>query len=355
MSVEIKGASARALTAGILLMSRARSFGLRVDVSVVGEPDDIAHVHGPALVYSPVLASCGIGRGPGDPALVTVPGPAEEPLAVCLSVNGLGPWFFVDRAGKGVHPATVALLQLCRSADPAARNAALMLRRALAAAGITSEPAILDLLFGAPVPPLQRIAVALRAGRAMQGGQAPPITRALATDLPDSSELLPTPCSAAALAEARLAGRLDPLLAALHPGARAAVLEWLTALDGLDPAGRDAADPLLASLAELMMHVITLGPKGMLPVLDPAMEAVAVGLGSAVGATKGPSDAAHSLLELYRYLGGRFVASSRYPVLLEGPPPPSERLDRWVWLSEAAREAAERADALWRRVMDPVQ
>ena len=126
-------------------------------------------------------------------------------------------------------------------------------------------------------------------------------------------------------------------------------------VDSLDDEGRAAADPLLCSLAELLVHVATLGPNGMLPALDPAMEAVSVGLVSALGATKGASDATRSLLDLYRYLGGRFVESSRYPVVLEGPPPPDDRLERWAWLSVAAREAAEHADALWRRVMDPVQ
>lgn len=359
MSVEIKGASARALTAGILLMSRARSFGLRVEVSVVGEPDDIAHVEGPALVYSPVLASCGVGRAPGDPALVIVPGPAEEPLAVCLAPNGLGPWFLVDRAGRGVHPATRGLLALCQSRDEAARGAALMVRRVLTRIGVTSEPAVLDLLFGAPAPPLQRLAMALRAGRAMTGGHAPPITAALAQVHAGQGELqpfaLPTPCTPSELAEAREDGRLTPLLNALKPVARASLTEWLELVDGLDEPGRAAVEPLMCSLAELLVHVATLGPNGMLPALEPAMEAVSAGLVTAIGATRGPKDATHSLLELYRYLGGRFVESSRYPVVLEGPPPPDARIERWAWLSEAAREAAAHADALWRRVMDPVQ
>ena len=177
MSVELKGASARAFIAGILLLSRGRSFGLRLEVAVVGAADDIATVEGPALLYSPVLATCGVGREKGDGPLVVVPGPAADPLAVCLSPDGVGPWFWVDRAGVGQHPATQAFVRLCRDPRPQARNAAIAMRSALGALGLTTEPAVLDLLFGAPVSPLYRLALALRAGRAMSGVAGGSITR----------------------------------------------------------------------------------------------------------------------------------------------------------------------------------
>ena len=74
MTVSLKGNSPAALTAGILLLSRARSFGQRLDVAILGDPHDITPVVGPALVHSPVLASCGVGRELGAGALVIVPG-----------------------------------------------------------------------------------------------------------------------------------------------------------------------------------------------------------------------------------------------------------------------------------------
>lgn len=354
MSVELKGASARALTAGILLLSRARSFGFRLDVSVVGDPTDIANVVGPTLLYSPVLSSCGVGRGAADGPAVIVPGPASEPLAVCLATDGLGPWFLVDRVGKGQHPATAAFVALCRDPRPAARHAALSLRRALGALGSSDEPAVLDLLFGAPAPPLTRITLALRAGRAMRGTAGTSLTRYLRSDSPDLDPF-EGPLSPELLQQARESGRLDLMIGHLAPQPRIGASEWLEEIDQLSAEDGGRSAPLVAALAELLSHLVTLPAHCMLPALDPAMEAVAGGLGRALGATQGQSDASRRLNEVYRVLGGRFVSEARYPVLLEGEPPPADRLGRWAWFCQAAREAADRADALWRRVMDPVQ
>ena len=99
MFVALKGSSAVSVTAGILLLTRARSFGLPLEVEIVGDPTDVAVVHGPALVYSAVLASCGVGREHAAGALVIVPGPPGEPIAVSLSEDGTGPWFLIDRTG----------------------------------------------------------------------------------------------------------------------------------------------------------------------------------------------------------------------------------------------------------------
>lgn len=353
MSVELKGASARALTAGILLLSRARSFGLRLDVSVVGDPDDIAPVQGPALLYSPVLASCGVGRGQTGVATVVVPGPADRPIAVCLATNGDGPWFLVDRAGNGAHPATRAFVQLCRDPRPAARHAALTLRRALSSLGASDEPAVLDLLFGAPAPPLTRLTLALRAGRSMSGRAGHGLTRFLVSESPDVDPLV-SPVTPEVLEEARISGTLDRMIDHLAPGPRLAAREWIEEIVALSAEDGDRSAPLVLAIAELLSHLVTLPAHCMLPALDPAMDAVACGLGRALGATKGSDDASVGLNEVFRVLGGRFVATAPYPVMLEGPSPPADRLGRWAWFCESAREAAQRADTLWRSVMDPV-
>lgn len=354
MSVELKGASARALTAGILLLSRARSFGLRLDVSIVGDPEDIALVRGPALLYSPVLSSCGVGRGNADSPVVIVPGPAEQPLAVCLSLDGLGPWFLVDRCGQGVHPATRAFVHLSRDPRPQARHAALTLRRALSSLGASDEPAVLDLLFGAPAPPLTRLTLALRAGRAMRGGQGVPVTRFLASDSPDMDPLA-SPVTAEVLDEARQSGRLQAMIDLLTPPVRVGAREWLEEIEALSAEDGGQSEALQEALAEILSHLVTLPAHCMLPPLETPMEAVSSCLGKALGCTRGTDDASRSLSELFRLLGGRYVSEARYPVLLGETPPPADRLERWAWFCEAAREAADRADTLWRRVMDPVQ
>ena len=84
MSVELSGNSPAALTAGILLLSRARQFGQRLSVSVMGDPDQITPVEGPALVHSAVLASCGVGSRPEAVRWWLCRG-RPAPLAVCLN------------------------------------------------------------------------------------------------------------------------------------------------------------------------------------------------------------------------------------------------------------------------------
>ena len=156
-----------ALTAGILLLSKARSFGIPLQVEILGDPATIESVSGPVVVHAHVLASCGVGRDLGTGALVVVPGPAVDPVLVCLEPDGNGPWFEVDSRGEGVHRAPQAFVSLAKDQRAEARHAVRLLRRFFSTLGVPPEPAVLDLLFGAPCPPLTRLALALRAGRAM--------------------------------------------------------------------------------------------------------------------------------------------------------------------------------------------
>ena len=356
MGVALKGSSAVSLTAGILLLSRSRSFGQPLQVEILGDPLTITPVPGPALVHAPVLASCGIGRELGSGALVIVPGPAREPLAVSISEDGTGEWFWVDRAGDGAHPASRAFVELCRSPVPACRALGRSLCDALAALGCPAEPALIDLLCAAPAPPLIRLSLALRAGQAMRTGPRVSVTRFLA---PQSGEL-PDPLDTGSsngrvtpdvLAAARTDGRLLALVDRAHLRVRDRLVDWLTAMDETDPDGRYA--PLVCGLVEVLGHLAGLPDNSMLPPLSPAADAVAVGLGAALGASGEDSDANLSLSRMYRFLGGRFSEEARYPVDLPFPAPPADGLERWQWFCRATRMAADTADALWRRIVDP--
>ena len=177
--VVLAGNSPATLTAGILLLSRSRSFGIPFSVSIVGSPSEISSVEGPAVVHSHVLASCGVGRDLGQGPLVVVPGPPTEPVLMSLQEHGKGDWFEVDSSGDGGHPATKAFVKLVRDNRASARHAAALLRRLCRWAGVPPEPALLDLLFGAPAPPLTRLGLAMRAGQALTGESGQPITHVL--------------------------------------------------------------------------------------------------------------------------------------------------------------------------------
>src|SRR5687768_778397 len=170
-----------------MLLTRARQLGFRLTASVVGDPTDIIPIPGPAVCYAPVLASCGVGREAGSGATVVVPGPPGKPVMVTVHPHGESGWFFVDRSGEGHHPATQAFVRQSRDPRPMARELARELRRLMEGLGLSTDPAVLDVMFGADVPPLTRLAIGLRAGRAMSGGRGEPITRfttGLATNEP---------------------------------------------------------------------------------------------------------------------------------------------------------------------------
>ncbi len=354
MHVALEGSSSAALTAGILLLSRARSFGFPFKVDVVGDPAAITPVVGPAVVHSPVIASCGIGRELGSGALVIVPGPSEDPLAVCLEDGGLGEWFTVDRAGRGCHPNTALFVALCRESRPGLRELGRQLRRAFQALGCAPEPAVLDLLFAAPMPPLVRVALAMRAGRAMSGQRGQTLSRFLErTSLSSLPEPLPEGCGVEEWEEAEVSGLVQRHLERFGLLTQDRLETWLRELAEEDPQGHYL--PLVVGLAEVSSQLLSLPTGGMGVPLPPSLDAVAVGLGPALGATAGPPDASQGLVDMFRFLGGRFVAESRFPVRLEGSPPPDGRLERWAWFSRETRHAADTADTLWRRVMDPDQ
>ncbi len=334
MNVSLKGSSPATMVAGILLLARARSFGQRVRVEIVGDPGDIGVVEGPAILHSAALASCGVGREYGSGALVVVPGPAKAPLAVSLTADGRSDWFYVDRAGDGVHPATKAFVRYRRDARPVAKHHVRAFLKAAEILGIAPEPAVLDLLFGAPAPPLTRIALALRAGRALTGERGAPITAFLGGDLGDDEHV------SIAATLARLA---PPLRAEVEDFIRCA--EELAALDG-DRAWIDG-------LTEIASHLALIPPQGMLPPLAPAADAVAFGLGRALGATQGNCQAQAGILETYKFLGGKFTDSAPWPVELPSDPPPTERLARWAWFASHVSAAAEKVDRLWRDLVDP--
>jgi len=351
VSVILRGSSPSVHTAGILLLSRARSFGLPFSVTVVGDPSDITPVSGPAVVHSNVLASCGIGRELGQGALVVVPGPADQALMVCLGAEGTGGWFGLDTSGRGTHAATQAFVRLARDKRPRARDAGRLLSRALHSLGVPPEPAVLDMAFLAPVPPLTRVALALRTGQAMTGERGLPLMRALAHGQPHSAPF-DADIGGEAVLELWREGQLEALLGRFPVRLRYQVEHWLEDLAELavQDGGRDL--DLVAHLAELISHLAVLPPASMLPPPDAASDAVAVGVTRALGATRGEHDVSKALAEVYRFLGGQYIEASPYAIQLPDEEAPAHRLGRWRWFLGHVTHAAQHAEELWRRVID---
>jgi hypothetical protein len=353
VQVVLRGSSASTVIVGILLLTRARRLGERVAVSIVGDPEDVASVQGPALVYSPVLSGCGVGRVAKRNALVCMPGPASEPLALSMEDAGLDEWFEIDRSGAGTHASTRAVISLCRHPEPEGQNLGRVLRNALAAVGCPAETALLDLLFGAPLNPLHRLALSLRVGREMTGQTGDPFTRFVRSGIEDLPDPLPTPLSAEGLREAVNNGHVGRLLRRLQPGIDDEVQDWLEGVERVD--ALDGFAELVRDIAEVGSHLVALPMAGMLPTLPNHQVVVAEYLGRAIGSVQGQQCAMAALIETYEFLGGVFIEHSPFAVAVPGSPPPSGRMERWQWLCQTAHLAIDETEALWDRLVVSVQ
>jgi hypothetical protein len=345
------------MTAGILLVTRARQLGFPLRVSILGDGNDLQVIPGPAVVYAPVLASCGVGREHGSGATVVLAGPPGAPVRVSLTPHGVDGWFLVDRSGEGVHPATQAFVRLARDPRPAAQALGRDLRRAMESLGVPADTAVLDILFGAPVPPLLRLAVALRAGRALTGGRGESITRFL-TGGPDAAgEVVPATLDGSSFARRFANGDWRWVLDRINTSVRDNVEAWMNTAFTLarEDGGRDLA--LLHGLAEIASHLGQLPVHSILPPLGAGEDSIAVGLKAALK-SEGHGDANQELCQTWSFLGGKFVSEADHVMVVSTTPKPTDPTDivgLWQWFSSEVRQARKRADELWEQIFNPEQ
>jgi len=347
MHVDLAGSSPATATAGIMLLTRARQIGYRVSVNIVGDASDITAVEGPALCYAPVLASCGVGRAMGSGATVIVPGPLTTPLIATVHPHGESGWFEVERTGHGAHAAAKEYVALSQDPRPRAREVGRRIRHAMKHLGLSRDAAVLDTLFGADVAPLTRIAVGLRAGRALSGQPSQPVTRFLMGDV--ERDPLPHVCGPEQQAFA-LTGDLQWILDGLSPTIRD---EIETAFDDLRALSTDGEYTyLIYHLLELVSQLIQLPSRSILPPLGAAEDSVATGLKSAMIA-EGTGDANRALSDTFTFLGGRYIEHSDHAVSVGAPPDTTSRVALWEWFCKEVRIGRNCADSLWPDLIDP--
>ena len=352
MKIVLQGNWPATLTAGILLLSRGRSFGLPITVNIVGDPKDVEEVLGPTVVSCQVLASCSVGRELGDGPVVVVSGGSADPVLVSVNNRSEGGWFFVDSSGNGWHPATKALVRMVRDSRPCARHASTLLLGLFRWAGMPAEPALIDLLFGARADPLTRIGMALQASATMTNSR---VHRSVSERLAGGFEtpLVEEGLKGEQIFEMWHSGELDPVLEALPAGVATAVADWLASMEQLSSQDGGESGVLVATLGSLIGNVLLLPQGCMLPTLDATHRGLAIGVVKVLGAREKDSDTSRSLLDVFRFLGGRFEPFSPYPFQLPATPAPEGRKERWIWLIDSVEQAAEQMETIWKEVMSP--
>jgi hypothetical protein len=285
----------------------------------------------------------------GSGATVVVPGPPGEPLLVTVHPHGVSGWFKVDRNGEGAHAASRAYVRMSRDPRPRARSLGQRLRSALEALGLSRDPAVLDVLFGAEVPALTRLAVGLRAGRAMSGERGQPITRFLSSYSPNDP--IPREYDDAAvelMREGDLGWIVDGLSTSIKDDVTKLVRDFRTLAS--EDGGADLV--LLHHLAEITSQLIQLPARSILPPLGAAEDSVATGMRSALSAF-GDGDANRQLVQMFQFLGGRYVASAPHAVIACDAPPPPDKVGRWSWFCAQVRQGRKEADRIWPDLVDP--
>src|SRR5690606_31383090 len=138
---------------------------------------------------------------------------------------------------------------------------------------------------------------------------------------------------------------------ALSPVLRDAAEEWAATALALarEDGGRDL--DLLYRVTELASHLVQLPAHSILPPLGAAEDSVATGIRAALNA-EGEGDANRQLVQMFTFLGGRYVteADFAYDVISDAPPPPDDVVGRWQWFCAQVRQGRKDADALWPQI-----
>ena len=66
-------------------------------------------------------------------------------------------------------------------------------------------------------------------------------------------------------------------------------------------------------------------------------------------------DAIDLMHRRFKFIGGVIGPSKFTPNQLSSSTPPSDRAAQWDWLLAEVKNAEQRAEAIWRQYMDPMQ
>jgi len=312
VSVYFEGSWLASVTAAVLLLTKARRFGIHLSVSVVQQQRPYIQVP-PALFYSPLLVGLGLPQSPLDPSMVMLPGASEHPGLIQLNEK----WYTIDRSGKGEREETKALLSILQSdeiEDWALQQKFFSGCRQL---GIVLEPALIDLFFS--IPDIDdRLDVLLRIGRATKGVLGISLAELLGT-VEERQELLKT---------------------TLAP--------WIVRCEN---------DRLLEQITQIEEDLILFDVQRLTSVATPSMLGIQKSFVDFLGAIAVPVDPLQFIEKQYRFLGGKFVSVAPKGKRFEFPQSeiPEDDVDILEWILEETQKGADSVEMIWRSLSEQEQ
>ncbi|MEC7988190.1 MAG: hypothetical protein VX278_23690, partial [Myxococcota bacterium] len=173
MSLVIQGSLPASLAASILLLTKARRFGFRLNVAIVRQ-NVVRFAPKVVLFRDPLLVGLGVSSSDLDPSIVLTKGGCNEPLWVRVGNQ----WISIDRSGRGLKPETQELIRLFQSYDREKMHIAQSIRFAARKLGVELEPSIIDLFFQSATLE-QGLLLILQIGRTLSGSSGDSISESL--------------------------------------------------------------------------------------------------------------------------------------------------------------------------------
>jgi len=312
VSIYFEGSWPASVAAAVLLLTKARRFGIHLNVSIVQDQRPCKTV-APALFYSPLLVGLGLPHATNDPSMVMLPGKSDSAGLVYLKER----WLRIDRSGFGEREESKAMLSILQSQDKADWSLQQKFFAGCQQLGITLEPALLDLFFA--LDDLDdRLDVLLRIGRCIKGSTGKSL-----------QELL---------------GPIDNREILIHKTFQPWYARCPNAL--LSEQIRKIETELLHFNLQMLSSVST-----------PSMLGLQRSLVDFLGAISARVDPLSYLQKQYQFLGGKFVKTRPSGKRISFPKVqiPNTDIEMLDWLIDETKKGEAAVEDIWRSLSEPEQ
>ena len=308
MSIFFQGSWPACISAGVLLYTKARRFGLSLYINVVDEA--LLEVDfPPAIFYSPLLVALGVPHAKYDQSTIILSGKSDALGRLRFEEK----WYAIDRSGFGHRDETRELLKILFSQDPID----IQLRQSFIGicqlCNVTPEPGLFDLFFSM-------------------------------SRLEDKMNILLMLGS-----EKKNRISLHELFTFIQQMSRPDLFEkWKERAKGTS---------LYSVLIDIEAQWYALNPSEIAVYSSPEMVGLQRGFIEFLGADQKQFHPLRYLRDRYLFLGGKFVPSVGKGLFHQFPQTsmPQSDIDVIDWLLEQVQIGADSVETIWKRYTEPEQ